>query len=116
MPGLLGEVGMGRVLLGAFPRVARAGLDELLAERGLEVLHGDGDLAGELDRADGVVLDADGPGTPELVGRILTDHPGLTVVTCSTRAPLMRVYPRHHRGESYESLLEPAALARALRE
>ncbi len=103
---------MRRVLFGDFGGVVRAGFDEVLRGERVEVLQADGrDLVTRLLDAlpDVVVLDLDGSGTPELVERIVREFPAVTVVACSTRRPLMRVYPPFHHGESYERTLEPDA-------
>ncbi len=108
---------MRRVLLGQFGAVVRAGLDDLLRGHDVEVVHADeARLLGELVDAlpDVVVLDLDRAGTGELVARIVRDFPALRVVTCSSRRPLMRVYPPFHRGESYETVLEACTLTRAV--
>jgi len=107
-----------RVLFGDFGGVVRAGFDEFLRGERVEVLQADGrDLVSRLLDAlpDVVVLDLDGADTPELVQRLVREFPALTVVACSTRRPLMRVYPRFHHGESYEIELEAATLRTALR-
>lgn len=103
---------MRRVLFGDFGGVLRAGFDEVLRGELVEVLRPDGeDLVTRLldVMPDVVVLDLDGPGVPDLVQRLVRDFPALTVVACSARRPLMRVYPPFHHGESYDSELEPEA-------
>ena len=101
---------MRRVLFGDFGGVLRAGFEEVLRSERVEVLQADGrDLVARLLDAlpDVVVLDLDGTGTADLVQRLVREFPALKVVVCSTRRPLMRVYPPFHHGESYESELEP---------
>ena len=101
---------MRRVLFGDFGGVVRAGFDEVLRGEHVELLQADGrDLVTRVLEAlpEVVVLDLDGSGTPELVRRLVRDFPALTVIGCSTRRPLMRVYPPFHHGESYDRELEP---------
>ena len=103
---------MRRVVFGDFGGVVRAGFDEVLRGECVEVLQADGrDLVTRLLDAlpDVVVLDLDRSGTAELVERLVREFPAVTVVGCSTRRPLMRVYPPFHHGESYERALEPDA-------
>lgn len=64
---------------------------------------------------DAVVLDLDRDGRHELAFRLAARFPALTVVACSSRAPRMRVYPRFHHGESYDSELAPDLLSGAVR-
>jgi DNA-binding NarL/FixJ family response regulator len=107
-----------RILFGDFGGVVRAGFDEVLRGQRVEVLRSDGrDLVNELLRGlpDVVVLDLDRAGTPDLVERLVREFPALKVVVCSSRRPLMRVYPPFHYGESYQVALEPDALMSALR-
>ena len=109
---------MPRVLFGDFGGVVRAGFDEVLRDQRIEVLHNDGrDLIdGLLDGLpDVVVLDLDRAGTPELVRRLVREFPALKVVVCSSRRPLMWVYPPFHHGEFYEVVFEPDAFMSALR-
>jgi CheY-like chemotaxis protein len=105
------------VLFGDFARLATAGFDDVLRGGPVEVLRADGrDLFERL--ADGlpdvVVLDLEHPGTPARICRLVHEFPALTVVTCSTRHPLMRVYPPFHHGECYEDDLELDAFVLAL--
>ena len=109
---------MRRILFGNFGGVVRAGFDEVLRGQRVEVLRSDGrDLVdGLLDGLpDVVVLDLDGPGTPQLVQRLVREFPALKVVECSSRRPVMRVYPPFHYGESYQVALEADAFTSALR-
>jgi CheY-like chemotaxis protein len=99
-----------RVLFGDFGGVVRAGFDAVLRGECVEVLQADGrDVVTRLLEAlpEVVVLDLDAPGTDELVRHLVLEFPALTVVACSTRRPVMRVYPPFHHGESYDSQLEP---------
>ena len=108
---------MRRVLFGDFGGVVRAGFDEVLRGGPVEVLGTDGhDLFERLVDAlpDVVVLDLERDGTADLVRRLVREFPALKVVVCSTRRPLMRVYPPFHHGESYESELEPDAFVIAV--
>jgi hypothetical protein len=100
------------VLFGDFTALARAGFDDVLRGGTLEVLRTDGqDLFDLLVDAmpHVVVLDGDQTVTTALIGRLVREFPSVTVVACSTRDPLMRVYPPFHRGEFYEAYLEPEA-------
>ena len=109
---------MRRILFGDFGAVVRAGFDEVLRGQRLEVLNTDGrNLVDELldGLPDVVVLDLDAAGTPALVQRLVREFPALKVVVCSSRRPLMRVYPPFHHGESYEVTLEPDAFRSAVR-
>jgi chemotaxis response regulator CheB len=107
-----------RILFGHFGGVVRAGFDEVLRGQRVEVLNSDGrDLVdGLLDGLpDVVVLDLEAAGTPELIQRLVREFPALKVVVCSSRRPLMRIYPPFHYGESYQVPLEPDAFRSALR-
>jgi DNA-binding NarL/FixJ family response regulator len=109
---------MRRILFGDFGGVVRAGFDEVLRGQRVEVLSSDGRdlLDGLLDGLpDVVVLDLDGAGTTDLIQRLVREFPAVKVVVCSTRRPLMRIYPPFHYGESYQVPLEPDAFTSALR-
>ena len=109
---------MRRILFGNFGGVVRAGFDEVLRDERVEVLRTDGrDLVdGLLDGLpDVVVLDLEAEGTPQLVQRLVREFPALKVVVCSSRRPVMRVYPPFHYGESYQVALEADAFTSALR-
>ncbi len=109
---------MRRVLFGDFGAVLRAGFDDVLRGEAVEVLGADGhELFERLVDAlpDVVVLDLDRDGTGLLVDRLVREFPSVTVVTCSARRPLMRVYPPFHHGESYQAALEPDAFTTAVR-
>ena len=109
---------MRRILFGDFGGLVRAGFDEVLRGQRVEVLNSDGrDLVdGLLDGLpDVVVLDLDGVGTPELIQRLVHEFPALKVVVCSSRRPLMQIYPPFHYGESYQVPLDLDAFMRALR-
>jgi DNA-binding NarL/FixJ family response regulator len=109
---------MRRVLFGDFGGVVRAGFDEVLRGQRVEVLRSAGrDLVDELldGLPDVVVLDLDAAATPELVRRLVHEFPAVKVVVCSSRRPLMRVYPPFHYGESYQVTLEADAFMSALR-
>lgn len=103
---------MRRILFGDFGAVLRVGFEDVLRDQEVEVLGTDGKEL--LDRIvdalpDVVVLDLDRPGTAALVDLLVREFPAVRVVVCSTRLPLMRVYPPFHLGESYETELEPQA-------
>jgi DNA-binding NarL/FixJ family response regulator len=107
-----------RILFGDFGGVVRAGFDDVLRDQRVEVLRSDGrDVVDELLHGlpDVVVLDLDAVATPDLVKRLVREFPALKVVVCSSRRPLMQVYPPFHYGESYEVPLEPDAFMSALR-
>ncbi len=109
---------MRRILFGNFGGLVRAGFDEVLRDERVEVLRTDGgDLVdGLLDGLpDVVVLDLEAVGTPELVQRLVREFPALKVVVCSSRRPVMRVYPPFHYGESYQVTLEADAFTSVLR-
>ena len=109
---------MRRILFGDFGGVVRAGFDEVLRGQRVEVLNSDGrDLVDGLlaGLPDVVVLDLDGAGTPQLIRRLVHEFPALKVVVCSSRRPLMQIYPPFHYGESYQVPLEPDAFMSALR-
>jgi DNA-binding NarL/FixJ family response regulator len=106
-----------RILFGEFGAVVRVGFDEVLRGQNVEVLHSDGrDLVDRIldGLPDVVVLDLDRAGTPDLTQRLVREFPALEVVVCSTRRPLMRVYPPFHHGECYEVALEADAFMSAL--
>jgi DNA-binding NarL/FixJ family response regulator len=107
-----------RILFGDFGGVVRAGFDEVLRGQRVEVLNSDGrDLVDGLlaGLPDVVVLDLDGAGTPPLIQRLVYEFPALKLVVCSSRRPLMQIYPPFHYGESYQVPLEPDAFMSALR-
>jgi len=99
-----------RVLLGHFGSVFRIGLDDLLRERGYEVV-----AEGTLDRTlvdrlvdalpDVVMLDLDSEHGPETARAISAAFPSVKVVAFSADDQTMRVFPRFHRGEFYDLTL-----------
>jgi hypothetical protein len=104
-----------RVLIGDFGELARAGVEDLLRSAQMQVIHSDGDLIGRLmeARPDAVVLNLDDVASVEIAGRISTLFPAMTVIACSAKDPMMRVFPRFHHGESYISSLQDESLAAA---
>jgi hypothetical protein len=107
-----------RVLIGEFGAIFRAGLADLLAEAGCDILPDDGASGGILERLvdckpDVVILDLDRPGVEEVARSLSTVRPAVTVIACSSAAMEMRVYPPFHGGESYLSHLSPDRLVRA---
>lgn len=107
-----------RVLIGEFGAIFRAGLADLLAEAGCDVLPDDHASGGILERLvdsqpDVVLLDLDNPGAEEVSRSLSAVFPAVTVIACSTAALQMRVYPPFHGGESYLSQLSPDLLVRA---
>lgn len=108
---------MKRVLMGDFAALQRLGYRDVLHVDGIELLETEGaDLVERLVDAlpDVVVLDGDAAGTEALVERIVHEFPVLTVISCSSERPAMRVFPPLHYGESYTSDLEPALLTSAI--
>ena len=108
---------MRRVLVGDFAVLQQLGYRDLLLSEGMEVVETAGrDLVDRLVEAvpDAVLLDSDDEGSSELVDRIVHAFPALTVITCSSARPTMRVFPPQHYGESYTSPLEPALLTSAI--
>lgn len=109
---------MARVLIGKFGAIFRAGLVDLLAEAGCDVLPDEQTDRGILERVvagqPGVVLiDLDGPGAADVARSLAASFPQVTVIACSSAALEMRVYPPFHAGESYVSPLSPDLLVRA---
>jgi DNA-binding NarL/FixJ family response regulator len=109
-----------RVLVGDFGVIAQLGLTELLAELGFEMVAEQGEGERFLERVeelrpDVVVLDLDTEEGSRLAVRIASVFAAIKVVACSTDEPRMRVFPRFHGGESYESHLNPDLLSDAIR-
>jgi hypothetical protein len=107
-----------RVLLGDFSALLRLGFVDVFEAHGLELIQTEADdilkrLVEALPHA--VVLDLDKEGVVELARRIESDFPAVRVIACSSVASTMRIFPPFHYGESYESELSAAVLARALR-
>ena len=100
--------------------IAHLGLVDVLAELGFDMVAEETEpewfleRVGEL-RPDVVVLNLDTEEESRLATRIATVFPEVKVVACSTDEPRMRVFPRLHRGESYESDLSPDLLGDAIR-
>ena len=106
---------MRRVLMGDFDALYRLGFEEILATQAVELI--EATAMGVLDRLvqarpDVVVLDQEKDETEDLVHRIVHDYPAITVITCSSGTPTMRIFPSFHRGESYLRPLEPAVFER----
>jgi DNA-binding NarL/FixJ family response regulator len=107
--------GLRRVLLGHFGSVLRIGLDDLLRERGYEVVAEDAVEDTLVDRLvdalpDVVMLDLDSEHGPETARAICAAFPSVTVVAFSANHATMRVFPRFHRGESYDTTLSTEGL------
>jgi DNA-binding NarL/FixJ family response regulator len=107
-----------RVLIGEFGAIFRAGLADLLAEAGCDVLPHEPVRGGILELVMGtdpgvVLLDLDHPGAEDVARSLSASFPAVTVIACSSAAARMRVYPRFHGGESYLSDLSPDLLIRA---
>lgn len=111
---------MRRVLLGHFGSVLRIGLDDLLRERGYEVV-AEGELNATLvDRLVGalpdvVMLDLDSDHGPETARAISAAFPSVKVVAFSANHQTMRIFPRFHRGESYDMTLSTEGLLDTVR-
>jgi CheY-like chemotaxis protein len=111
------EVRVRKVLMGDFGALIRAGFEEILRDEHVQIVQVNGhDLVEQLVCAapDVVILDLNRPGTMELVQQITRDFPALQVIACSATFPTMRVYPPFHRGESYESELDPELFTRVV--
>ena len=107
-----------RVLIGEFGAIFRAGLADLLAEAGCDILPAADASGGILEQLmdsqpDVVLLDLDSPGTEEVSRALSSIFPAVTVIACSSAALQMRVYPPFHGGESYLSQLSPDRLVQA---
>lgn len=106
---------MKRVLLGHFGSVFRIGLDDLLRERGYEVVSEDTVGQALVDRLvdalpDVVMLDLDADHGPETARAISAAFPSVQVVAFSANHETMRIFPRFHRGESYDLTLSTVDL------
>jgi DNA-binding NarL/FixJ family response regulator len=109
---------MRRVLMGDFDALYRLGFEEILATQAVELI--EATATGVLDRLvearpDVVVLDQEKDETESLVYRIVHDYPTITVITCSSGTPTMRIFPSFHGGESYLRPLDPAVFEREVR-
>ena len=104
---------MTRVLMGDFSALHRLGLEDILRVDGIELVEAGADVLTRLLEAlpDVIVLDLDEGATTGLVQQIVHRFPAVKVVACSSRHPMMRVFPPLHYGEFYESDLDPALLA-----
>lgn len=108
---------MTRVLMGDFGALHRLGLEDILRVDGIELMETTGtDVVGRLLEAlpDVIVLDLDESATVDLVRLIVHRFPAVKVVACSSRHPMMRIFPPLHYGEFYESDLDPALLTSAV--
>lgn len=109
-----------RVLLGHFGSVLRIGIDDLLRERGYEVVAEDAVGETLVDRLvdalpDVVMLDLDSEHSPATAQAISAAFPSVTVVAFSANCQTMRVFPRFHRGESYDMTLSTEGLLDTVR-
>lgn len=110
---------MRRVLLGRFNEITRRGLEELLRDEDVELLLEPADEPAIISRIselrpDVVILDLDDDGGPDLAERIAAEYPAIKVVACSSKQPLMRVFPAFRRGESYALELNRRRLTSAV--
>lgn len=106
-----------RVLMGDFDALYRLGLREILDRDGAQVVEAGADrllerLIDTLPHV--VVMDADKATTAGVAAAIVRDFPAIRVVACSSKSPVMRVYPAFHGGESYLTSLDPALLEREI--
>jgi DNA-binding NarL/FixJ family response regulator len=100
--------------------VVRIGLDDLLRERGCEVVAEDRSGDTLVDRLvdalpDVVMLDLDSEHGSETARAICAAFPSVTVVAFSANHQTMRVFPRFHRGESYDMTLSTEGLMEIVR-
>lgn len=107
-----------RVLLGEFGAIFRAGLADLLAEAGCDIVADEQPADGILERVvvgqpGVVVIDLDAPEADGTARSLTARFPAITVIACSSASLQMRVYPPFHAGESYLSHLSPDLLVRA---
>ncbi len=98
----------------------RIGLDDLLRERGYEVVAEESAEEGLVDRLvdalpDVVVLDLDSHHGTETARLISAAFPSVKVVAFSANHQTMRVFPRFHRGESYDMTLSTEGLLDTVR-
>lgn len=109
---------MTRVLMGDFEALHRLGLEQILRVDGIELVdtRGGADVLDRLLEAlpDVIVLDLDKLETCDIVHVIVHRFPRVKVVACSSRQPMMRIYPPLHYGEFYETDLDPALLTSAV--
>ncbi|MEA2931226.1 MAG: hypothetical protein QOI56_11 [Actinomycetota bacterium] len=112
--------GLRRVLLGHFGSVFRIGLDDLLRERGYEVVAEEIREQTLVDRLvdalpDVVMLDLDAEHGPETARAISAAFPSVKVVAFSADNQTMRIFPRFHGGESYDMTLSTEELMDTVR-
>ena len=98
----------------------RIGLDDLLREQGYEVVAEETASETLLDRLvdalpDVVMLDLDAEHGSETARAISAAFPSVTVVAFSANHETMRVFPRFHRGESYDMTLSTDGLMETVR-
>ena len=111
---------MSRILIGDFGKIVRLGLQELLDEEGMDIV-ADERPGGEIVQnvvavlPDVVVLDLDAEENDAVAREIATGFPSVTVIACSSVEPVMRVFPRFHLGEYYETELSPAGFVDAVK-
>jgi DNA-binding NarL/FixJ family response regulator len=108
-----------RVLMANFGTIVRLGLQEFAEQEGLEVV-ADSETKTSVARLndvrpDVVLLDLDDDRALALAWRIANDFPAIKVIACSSKDPVMMVFPPFHHGESYVSELSLAHLAYALK-
>jgi CheY-like chemotaxis protein len=105
--------------MGDFGAILRLGLWEILEGTGRDLVTEVSATAELMERLvatvpDVVVLDMDTEGIEELAARIAQDYPAVKIIACSSVAPVMRIFPPFHHGESYLSDLSPDLLVEAV--
>jgi DNA-binding NarL/FixJ family response regulator len=108
-----------RVLIGQFDAMVGLGLKQILDADGSGVVAMEVPTDALLDRLvetspDVVVLDLGAAGCAALADQITAQYPAIKVIACSSKRPVMRVYPPFHHGESYLSPLNPSLLLEAV--
>lgn len=95
----------------------RLGFRELLDRYGNEVVMGRGTVTLETIagvRPDVVLVDLESIESSDLAGGVADRFPEVTLVACSSTRPIMRVYPAHNGGASYDADLTPELLVEAI--
>jgi DNA-binding NarL/FixJ family response regulator len=106
-----------RILIGDFGAIPSLGLQQLFGEVGFDVVVKRSDeLIREIAELmpDGVILNLDAEDGRQVAQRVAASFPAATVILCSPDQLVMRVYPRFHHGESYQSHLTPDLLVKAV--
>ncbi|MEM7092084.1 MAG: hypothetical protein AAF567_03710 [Actinomycetota bacterium] len=113
---------MKRVLIGELGGIVTLGLRELIHnDDGCRIVGEPCPPANVLEeitehRPDVVLLDLDdSQRSRETATAIISAHPAVKVIACSSSEPRMRVFPPFHRGESYIARMSPEQLIDALK-